>query len=51
MGERPMNRNSKKDWDKVKELLKKGQIDDIPADIYVRYYSSCKAIMKDHMVM
>jgi len=51
MGEKPMHRESKKDWEEVKSLLKKGQIEDIPADIYVRYYSSCKAIVKDNLVM
>jgi len=45
-----MKRNDKEDWAKVKALAKSGNLDDIDDDIYIRYYTTLKAIKKDHMV-
>lgn len=49
IGELPFNRNSKTDWDSAKEKAKKGLLDDIPADIYIKYYRTLKTIARDHM--
>lgn len=35
-------------WDKVKEDAKAGRLEDIPSDIYVRYYGTLKRIACDH---
>lgn len=38
IGARPISRARKADWDQVRELAKRGSIEEIPADIYIRYY-------------
>ncbi len=49
LGVRPVRRNNKQDWDKVLTDVKAGRVDDVPADIYIRHYSSLKRIAVDHM--
>lgn len=39
-GIKPVQRNDKKDWDKVFELAKKGEFDKIPSDIKVQHYGN-----------
>lgn len=48
-GEKPMQRNSRKDWESVYLKAKQGLIEEIPADIRVRCYSQLKKIEKDHL--
>ena len=50
-GEKPMQRNSRKDWEAVFLKAKQGRIEEIPADIRVRCYSQLKKIEKDHLVI
>lgn len=47
-GEKPINRNNAKDWEKIKKYAQDGEIDKIPPDIYVRCYNQIKRIEKDH---
>lgn len=47
-GQKPFNRNSGTDWARVKELAKGGQLDMVPADVYVRYYRTLVTIAADH---
>lgn len=47
-GERAMRRNNKTDWAKVKSSAISGNYDDIPDDIYMRYYGNITKITKDH---
>ena len=47
-GSKPFHRNSKPDWDRIKELAKAGDVDLVPSDIYVRYYRTLASIAADH---
>lgn len=48
-GKKPVQRNSKEDWEEVKQKAKEGKLDEIPADIYVKYYSNLKKIACDNL--
>nr|WAE43216.1 MAG: replication associated protein [Cressdnaviricota sp.] len=50
LGELPINRNSKKDWDGIWDSAKRGAIDEIPSDVRVRSYSTLRKIQKDYAV-
>jgi len=47
-GTRPVNRASKQDWEDHWENAKKGNLEEIPADIRIRCYNQLKRIEKDH---
>ena len=49
VGEKPFKRNSKTDWAAAKEKAKAGLIDEVPADVYIKYYGTLKRIAMDHM--
>lgn len=49
LGEKPIKRNDSKDWDKIRELARRGQLEDIPGDIYVRCYNQLRRIATDHL--
>jgi len=49
LGERRLQRNNDKDWETIRTSAKRGALDDIPADVYIRSYSSLKRIAVDHM--
>lgn len=49
LGTFKLRRNNSKDWDSIRDSAKRGRLDDIPADVYVRNYSSLKRIATDHM--
>jgi len=49
LGEPPIRRNNKKDWDGVLSNARDGKFDDIPSDILVRYYGSIKRIRQDNL--
>jgi len=49
LGEKPFNRSSKTDWALAKKKAQEGKIDDVPADVYIKYYRTLKQIATDHM--
>jgi len=49
LGAQPVNRSCSTDWDTVRSSAKRGNLDEIPADIYVRCYGNLKRIAVDHM--
>lgn len=48
LGRKALKRNNTADWDAVREHAKAGRLDEIPADIYVRYYGSLCRIAADN---
>lgn len=51
VGKKPLKRNDAKDWEKIWEHAKKGEVEEIPADVRVRCYNQIKRIEKDHQVV
>lgn len=49
LGNLPVQRNSTACWDAVRDFAKQGTLDQIQADIYIRYYSSLRRIAQDHL--
>jgi hypothetical protein len=47
LGRRPIQRNRADDWDAVRKSAEEGRMEDIPSDIYVRYYFPLRAIAAD----
>jgi len=48
LGEKPLNRNKSQDWDAIRQSAKRGSLDEIPADIFVRHYNSLRRISADY---
>lgn len=48
LGERSMRRNNSADWDAVRESAKRGNLDELPADIFVRHYGALRRISADY---
>lgn len=49
LGEKPINRAKKEDWDRVLAAAKSGDVEAIPAEIQIRHYASLKRIRVDYM--
>lgn len=47
-GTLPLKRNSRKDWDKIWEAAKAGNLGEIPASVRVQSYRTLRAIMSDY---
>lgn len=43
-----VRRNSELDWDRIKDSAKKGELEEIPSDIFVRYYRTLVTIAADY---
>lgn len=55
-GERPISQKRKGElekerWDDIKDKAKRGKLDEIPSDIFVKHYRTLRAIEKDHAEM
>jgi len=49
LGSKPVVRGSARDWEAIKDAAKRGRLDDVPADIFVRNYNSLKRICTDNL--
>lgn len=54
VGTRPLDSagkgsNEKERWENVRELARAGRVEEIDADVYVRFYGTLRRIAKDHM--
>ena len=49
LGEKPVSRARKEDWTKILNHAKRGELEDIPADILIRNYSAIKRIRVDYL--
>ena len=48
-GEKPFRRNVATDWSAVRELAQRGELEKIPADVYVRCYNQLSRIRTDYL--
>jgi len=47
-GTKPLRRNNGHDWDAVKQLAIENKIDEIPSDLFIRYYRTFQIISSDY---
>lgn len=47
IGDKPMNRNDKKDWEQIWNLAKEGKIEQVPPDLRIRSYTTLRKIQED----
>lgn len=50
LGKLAFKRDSKADWDKIRQLAIIGEFDSIPSDVFIRHYSSLRRITADYCV-
>lgn len=50
VGALPVQRNEKKDWDRIRSEAQQGNLQAIPSDIYIRCYNQLRRISSDHAV-
>lgn len=48
LGELALKRNSKTDWEKIRQSALNGHLHDIPGDIYIKHYANLRRIEKDN---
>jgi len=48
LGQKLFKRNSATDWDEVRKRAKSGELDEIPGDVFVRYYGNLRRIQADY---
>lgn len=48
-GKKPFKRNNEADWEEIRNLAKQGKIDEVPADVFIRHYTSLCRIRSDYM--
>lgn len=49
LGEFKLRRNNRVDWERIRDLAKSGDLESIPADVYVRSYNQLKRIAVDNL--
>lgn len=49
IGEKPFNRSKKTDWALAKQKAQAGLINEVPDDVYIKYYRTLKQIAMDNM--
>lgn len=49
LGKKKIKRNSEKDWNRIREQAIQGNLSEIDADVYIRYYRSLRQISTDHL--
>lgn len=48
LGQRPFKRNSEKDWSAILNDAKCGNLENVPADVFIRYYRQLTSIASDY---
>lgn len=49
IGKKSIKRNSKRDWDDIRECAERNEFDRIPSDVYIRCYSQLRRIATDSL--
>ncbi len=50
LGVKPVRRNSKTDWARVRDCAKRGDFDAVPDNVFVQHYRNLKSIASDYCV-
>lgn len=48
LGQQPTKRNSKRDWDLIKQQVIEGKLEEVPSDLFVRHYGNLRRIAADY---
>jgi len=49
LGTSPLDRGNANDWEKIRDFAKRGELDSIPGDVYVRNYGNLRRIGQDNL--
>lgn len=49
LGKKSFKRNCTQDWETIREAAKRGELDNIQADLYVRHYGNLRRINQDNL--
>jgi hypothetical protein len=49
LGQLPVRRNNKTDWEECWALASTGQLEKLPKDVLFKYYNACKSIARDYL--
>lgn len=49
LGSKPFRRNRKTDWDSVRQQAIRGDLSEVPSDVFVRCYNQLRRIGQDHL--
>jgi len=49
LGKKPFKRNSSTDWDVIRKLAVENRVEEVPSDVFIRYYNQLRRISADYL--